>query len=196
MNKKSICLFLLIFLAIFGYVIGYIFMAWPTDSTYLISESRVLPVTAGKENFILPQTRLIETYVDLKNGEITVEEKAMPSIYIGMDRKELLSWIDEYMNNLSINELEKGLVSYELESYSVEKVAVKKQYYPNENFNRYFVCFKNGQIVIYYSDKKTVYDYLNTDITQLPIDLQCQIIQGMPVKDEIELYNFLQNYSS
>ena len=196
MNKKSICLFLLIFLAVFGYIVGYMIMAWPIDSSYLISESKVLPVTAGKENFILPETRLIETSVNLKNGEIFVEEKSMPSVYIGMDRKELLLWIDEYMNHLSINELEKGLVSYEIESYSVEKVAMKKQYYPDENFARYYMIYKHGRMIVYYSDHKTVYDYPDLILSDLPLDLQCQTIVGMPIKDEVELYNFLQNYSS
>ena len=196
MNKKSICLFFLIGLAILAYIIGYVCMAWPMDTTYFWGNNRVLPVTAGKENYILPETRLIETTVNLKNGETTVEEKAMPSLYIGMDREEFMYWIENYMQNLSITELKNGLVSYELEAYSVEKVETKKQYFPNENYNHYYLLYKNGQIVVYYSDKKTIYDYLKIDITQLPLDVQCQIIKGLPLKDEIELYNFLQNYSS
>ena len=196
MNRKAICLFFLLCLALIAYIAGYVFMAWPLENEYLYAKSKVLPVTAGKENFILPETKLTETIVDLKNGITSTETKTMPSIYLGLEREELIQWLNDYMNNLPIDELEKGLVSYELESYSTEEVLIKKQYYQDDNYHHYYMIYKNGRIAVYYSDKKTLYEYPNIRLADLPLDLQYQTMVGMPIKDEVELYNFLQNYSS
>ena len=49
---------------------------------------------------------------------------------------------------------------------------------------------------MFYSDKKTVYEYTDIDINSLPADVAADVISGMEVKDEKTLYDFLENYSS
>lgn len=195
MKRKRICLFILILLAFISYCGGYLYVIWHLEDEQ-INDIRTLPVTAGKENFILPETKLVEHIVDLKTGEILVTEKPMPAIYLGLEREELVKWFDDYMSNLPISEREQGLVSCNVESYSVQEVIIKKQYYASEDYHQFFMIYKNGRIVVYHSDQKTVYDYPDIYLYDLPLDIQCQIIMGLEIKDEVELYNFLQNYSS
>ena len=54
----------------------------------------------------------------------------------------------------------------------------------------------DNYVVVYLEDRETV--YMDTDIllTELPEELQQEIIQVMFIPDEESLYNFLENYSS
>lgn len=196
MKRKCVCFVLWILLIALSYGAGYLCFAWPLSNINITEEPRIVPVTAGKENFVLPETRLVIETVNLKSGEKIKETTAMPAIYLGLEREELLSYLNEYMNDLSIKEKEEGLVAFELESYSTEEIVLKKLYYPDENFNRYYMIYKYGRLVVYYSDHKTVYDYPDIKLYELPLDIQCKVIAGMEIKDEVELYDFLQNYSS
>lgn len=196
MKRKCICLLFWVLLIALSYGGGYLCMAWPITELKLSESPVVLPVTAGKENFVLPETRLVMETVNLKTGEESREETAMPAVYLGLDREDILLELNAYMADLSIKEREEGLVAFELESYSTQEMVLRKLYYPDENFNKYYMIYKQGRMVVYYSDQKTVYDYPDIKLYELPLDLQCQVISGMKLKDEVELYNFLQNYSS
>ena len=196
MKRKCICLFLWVLLAAMSYGGGYLCFAWPISERIVEKVPEVLPVTAGKENFILPETRLVTETLNLKTGEKTIDETPMPAVYLGLEREELLAKLNDYMMNLSIREMEEGLVSYDVESYSTEEVVLRKTYYPDENYQKYYVIYRQGRIVVYYSDRKTVFEYPDIKLSDLPVDLQCELLSGKEMKDEAELYNFLQNYSS
>lgn len=196
MKRKCICLFLWVLLIALAYGGGYLCFAWPLSNTTVSNIPEIIPVTAGKENFVLPETRLVMEICNLKTGEKTIETMPMPAIYLGLEREELLDELNEYMVDMPIKEREQGLVGFDIESYSTEEVVLRKIYYQDENFKKYFMIYKQGRMVVYYSDRKTVYDYPDIKLHELPLDVQCQVLAGMELKDEIELYNFLQNYSS
>ena len=196
MKRYSICLLFWTLLIALSYGGGYLCFAWPLSHLEDDISGAVITTNTNKKDFIVPSTRLIMETVDLKTGERSEEHKAMPAVYLGLDRLELLEYLSMYMKELSIDEREKGLVSFELENYSTDEVHLKKLYYEDENYKRFYMVYKNGRMVVYHSDKKTVYDYPDVKLHELPLDLQCQMITGMEIKDEVELYNFLQNYSS
>jgi len=54
----------------------------------------------------------------------------------------------------------------------------------------------NGYIVVYLSDKTTVYEYTNISMEHLPENVQTEIENGKGISSEEELYGFLENYSS
>lgn len=58
------------------------------------------------------------------------------------------------------------------------------------------MIYRQGRIVVYYSDRTTVFEYPDIRLTDLPVDLQCELLSGKEIKDDEELYRFLQNYSS
>lgn len=60
----------------------------------------------------------------------------------------------------------------------------------------YYLFEKNGFIVVYLNDKKTVYEYTNILYDELPPILQSEIRNGKYVKNLEELYGFLENYTS
>ena len=196
MKRKCICFILWVLLVALAYGGGYLCFAWPISNIHLSEEPMIIPVTAGKKNFILPETRLVTEIIDLKSGEKIKNTTSMPAVFLGFEKEELLSYLNEYMDNLSIQEREKGLVAYDLEAYSTEEIQLKKLYYPDENYHRYYMIYQYGRIVVYHSDKKTVYEYPDIKLYDLPLDIQCKVITGMEIKDDVELYNFLQNYSS
>lgn len=60
----------------------------------------------------------------------------------------------------------------------------------------YYLLEKNGYVVVYLSDKETVYEYTSIDVETLPVTVQNEVKNGKYIEDIEELYGFLENYSS
>lgn len=61
---------------------------------------------------------------------------------------------------------------------------------------KYYIASENGKIVIYYSDKKTIYYETSISTGQLPDEIKEKITKGFFIETDTELYEFLENYSS
>ena len=81
------------------------------------------------------------------------------------------------------------------ESSAKKQVAVEAKGKAVED-DGYYLAEKNGYVVVYLSDKKTVYEYTNILFRDLPEELQAEIETGKPVENTELLYGFLENYSS
>lgn len=60
----------------------------------------------------------------------------------------------------------------------------------------YFLYDKNGYVVVYHSDKKTLYEYTDILVSELPVNLRTELRNGKYIENLDELYGFLENYSS
>lgn len=60
----------------------------------------------------------------------------------------------------------------------------------------YYLMEVNGYVVVYLSDKKTVYEYTDIRYDSLPSVVQEEIHNGKYLEDTESLYGFLENYSS
>lgn len=60
----------------------------------------------------------------------------------------------------------------------------------------YYLMEVNGYVVVYLSDKKTVYEYTDIRYDGLPSTVQEEIRNGKYMEDTEALYGFLENYSS
>lgn len=60
----------------------------------------------------------------------------------------------------------------------------------------YYLIEENGMVSVYQADQTTLYETTGTSINLLPEKLQEEIREGKYVKSELELYSFLENYSS
>lgn len=60
----------------------------------------------------------------------------------------------------------------------------------------YYLMEVNGYIVVYFSDKKTPYEYTDIYYDELPELLRQEIRNGKYIESTAELYGFLENYSS
>ena len=55
---------------------------------------------------------------------------------------------------------------------------------------------ENNMVNVYYSDRKTVYMYTDIVLDTLPEEIQNEIIGAKYIRSPMELYNFLESYSS
>ncbi len=62
--------------------------------------------------------------------------------------------------------------------------------------NSFFLMEVNGYVAVYHSDRKTVYEYTDISVSELPELLQNEIKNGKYMENLEELYGFLENYSS
>lgn len=59
-------------------------------------------------------------------------------------------------------------------------------------------CLKvlNGYVVVYLEDGKTIYEYTDIRLSELPEGVQKELEQGKRIEGLEKLYGFLENYSS
>lgn len=60
----------------------------------------------------------------------------------------------------------------------------------------YYLVEEDGMVSVYHGDRTTLYETTGISVDILPANLQEEIRAGKYVKSELELYSFLENYSS
>ena len=60
----------------------------------------------------------------------------------------------------------------------------------------YYLYELNGYVVVYLSDRKTIFEYTDIVFHELPELLKKEIKNGKYIQNEEELYGFLENYTS
>lgn len=149
-------------------------------------------VISGKTKYMV-QTYYVNT--DSEN-KITEDEMPIPADIIAMDRQELEDYLKKYIDEMPLNEYLDGLLSYEIISFSGDKVVLRKTYASDWSENDYYVCDINGEVVVCYGDKKTVYEYTGIRTEDLSDNEQIKVKIGYFVANEEELYALLESYSS
>ena len=124
------------------------------------------------------------------------EQLAIPGFMVGIDRKELTAYIKGYMEEMPVNEFLNGLVSFEIVSFSRDKVVLRKTYDETKVENQFYICRRGDFVVVYYSDLRTVYEYTEIKADSLMEENRQAIEQGFYVKDVQELYSILEGYTS
>lgn len=165
----------------------------------LAEEVQMLPsVTAdtSKKDIVTDVTEyVLETY-NAKDFTLKEESLPAPAELIGMDREKLLAYVDRYEKEPSADDMEKGFQSFELVSFSADKIVLRKTYKTLDLDYKYYLIEENGLITVYYMDKKTIYSYTDIRFDMLPEEIKKQISTGMYIADVPSLYDFLENYSS
>ena len=64
------------------------------------------------------------------------------------------------------------------------------------NMSGYYLYEVNGYVVVFENDKITPYEYTDILYEELPELLKQEIKNGKYIKNEEELYGFLENYTS
>lgn len=60
----------------------------------------------------------------------------------------------------------------------------------------YYLKSRNGYVIVYLDDQKSIYEYTDIRMEDLPEKLQKEIGQGKKLEGKNKLYGFLENYSS
>lgn len=154
-----------------------------------------IPVSSQKATTTADTVYVVESY-DHGTDEVSEKEETIPDQYIGKTREELEDIMAAYSDAPSLSDLEKGFASMELKSFSPNRLVVTKNYYTDLENENFYLLVENEYINVYYSDLKTVYLYTDILLSDLPEDIQQDILNKKYIESEEELYNFLESYSS
>lgn len=155
-----------------------------------------VPADTIQEAHILPGTKIFVESYEVTTGEFTVEERQPDSIIVGMTREQLLDYLADELDHMSVTEYEKGLYANELITFSENKVIVRKTYDMERVDFLYYLAVKNGEVVVYYSDMKTVYEYTGIRAMDLGEEERLLLLEGIRIKTAEELFSLLESYSS
>ena len=61
---------------------------------------------------------------------------------------------------------------------------------------RFYVVVKNGYVVVYNSDLKSVFDYTHIEAKNLPEEDRIALSQGIYIDNIDDLYSLLESYTS
>lgn len=145
---------------------------------------------------ITPSTQCILEELDMNTGTITDKKMSFLEKFVGFTRDELAEYLNTYIEEMPNIEKNKGLVSYDLISFSNDKIVLRKTYDSKQAEYKYFMIGEGNEIVVYYSDKKRVFEYTGLMLDTLPKKELKKLTEGFYVKDKEELYGILENYSS
>lgn len=161
-----------------------------------VEEDNTKSVDTTKELTVQSNMKYTLECYDVETNQTIIESKEMPAKFIGLTRKEVIDLISKEMKQPSIDEYQKGLISYVLISFSKDEMILRKSYDQKIIPYQYYIAIYDDQVIVYYGDRKTIYEYTGIDARNLSEKNQAELAQGRKVKDEEELYNLLESYSS
>lgn len=154
-------------------------------------------VSAGQqEDHVTKDTCIIlESYDNA--GTLTARLETVPEAdMMGNNRLDMLIYAKKYQENASDEERREGLQRMVLKSFSPEQVVLAKYYGEPLKESGYILAVKDNAVIVYTQDRSQVYEYTNIELWTLPLDIQSELVEGIYVKNEQELFDFLQTYSS
>ncbi len=162
-----------------------------------IVENNTDSVTAstGEEALNVNTVYQIQRY-DVQKDTTATDYETLPQDLVGFTREQADGYFKDYMNRLPVEEYLDGLQSIGIVSFSAERLVVKRIYDNSKVEYRFYLIAVDGEVVVYYGDKKTVYEYTGIETKNLSKEERTMLKKGIEVKDEEELYGILENYSS
>jgi hypothetical protein len=145
---------------------------------------------------ILPTTAYVLETFDINTNKLETQEQNPPGYLVGLTRDEVIDYLENYMNDMTLSEYNKGLISYELLKFSKDRVVIRKSYNQGMVPYRYYIVVEEGYVVVYNSDLKSVYKYTHIEAKDLPEEDRVALSQGIYVDSLEELYSLLESYSS
>lgn len=167
----------------------------PTPSV-AANDNTSVAAAAQASNKILPSTKYVLEIMNKKTGTSETESLNMPGHLVGLTKEEVEEYLAEYMRDLTLSEYNKGLISYELTNFTDKEIHLRKVYDEDTVPYRFYVAVKNGFVVVYNSDLKSVFEYTSIEASTLPEEDRIALSMGIYVNNEAELYALLESYSS
>ncbi len=152
------------------------------------------------EASLVPTLDFNTEFIVIKENAVTGESieiaEELPSQFVGMSRKELDAYYDNYVKCPALNDREEGFVDARIESYSQQKLVVKKVYEPLYLEEKFYLKSEENYIVVYYADQITVYMYTGICMDHLPEETRLEIEAVKEIDSYESLYSFLESYTS
>lgn len=189
-------------LVIIGYQISFLHTmkqhyneaADPVQEAASGTEESVL--TGSGSDKVIKTTRIVVECYDKEGTMTDRQEYPAGAEFIGNNRLDMLVYANSYREQASEQEKKDGLERMVLESFSSDTVTLVKYYGEPEEEQGYFIGIKDNVVIVYLKDRSQVYEYTNIELWTLPIELQYDLVEGIYVENEKELFDFLQTYSS
>lgn len=201
-KKFSVIIGMALLLVIVGYQISFLrtvkqFQEKSKETEQeAASDSEAFVLTGSGSELVTKATRIIVECYD-ETGTLT-ERQEVPAgaEFVGNNRLDMLLYANSYREQASEQEKKNGLERMVLESFSPESVTLVKYYGEPEKEPGYFIGIKDNVVIVYLEDRSQVYEYTNIELWTLPVELQYDLVEGIYVENEKELFDFLQTYSS
>lgn len=145
---------------------------------------------------VLPTTKYTLELYDKATDTVETNRQNPPADIVGLTREEIVEYTEDYMEDMTLSEYNKGLIAYELLSFSEEEVVMRKSYDVSSIPFRFYVVVKNGYVIVYNSDLKSVHSYTGIEAAKLPESDRIQLSKGIYINTLEELYGLLESYTS
>lgn len=143
---------------------------------------------------VLNTTNCKVIIVDLFNNKRTEKSSKVPEYFVGLTRQQIDKYYDNYMQNIPVEEVEKGLQTINVLGFSSDEIVIEKIY--DESSVKYYILDRDGYIKVYYGDKKTLYENTGIKTDSLPDTEKKNLEAGICVDNKEELLSILEGYSS
>lgn len=156
-------------------------------------------------------TEFIIIEQDLNSDSYQTLIEKIPDQYIDKTRQQIVDILTLEKQAPILSERKKGLYNIQLSSFSHERLVIIKQYKTQEKHNYidytedkeavdmitgYYLIAFNDLIYVYQNSTNEIYMKTNIKIQDLPEHLVQEIMDKKYLKNDTELYNFLESYSS
>lgn len=174
----------------------YFYPGRENETVEEIVEESLQPVAVEEEEILTVDTEYVLEEYDTRRGTVVETVTKAPEKYIGMDRETFVQSMELYALTPPLSEKERGFIGLEVVSFSRSRVVVRMNYLYIEPSEGFYLKVEDNKIVVYCNDENTVYMYTTISALGLPESIKIQIVDGIFMEDEAELYNFLETYSS
>lgn len=160
-------------------------------------EAEVIMADAGAaHDYVLQSAQIITESYD-KDGNLMSREVTVPNAeLVGKDRLGVMMYANDYKKHAAESEVKQGLERMVVESFTPDTVTLVKYYGEPIDEPGYWIAVRDNIVIVYTEDKSEIYEFTNIEMWQLPLDIQSELVDGIYVNNERELFDFLQTYSS
>lgn len=163
------------------------------QGTVQAADEKTVQAATGMQTLTCDTEYEVTVYDETMQTEKSRME-TLPASFIGKDRKQVEKLIEDYEMSPSLKDQEEGFLSMSLESFSPEKISVRKVIATS----LYYACIvaEDGYLTVYDGNRKQVILYTDIPVFSLPQAVQEEVMDGKYIQTEEELYNLLESYSS
>ena len=151
--------------------------------------------TAVAKNVIDSNTIYVVVSYNIDKEMKDEEVLQLPGKYIGMDREMLEKELNDYTFAPTLRDQEKGFVSCGLQSFSAEKIVIEKKYSIPETMP-FYITVEDNVIVVYETNVENPFLITEIKLSDLPNNIQAEVMNTKYMQTEEEVYDFLESYSS
>ena len=134
--------------------------------------------------------------IDKKDGSMSVEVGKLPAKYIGLNREALEKLLAEDSMAPTLAEKQKGFKSQHLELFSAEKIKVLRIYDTTQGTTGFYMMEVDGEVCVFEHAKTTLYFRTGLKVEDLPADVRYELKEGKFMDSELQVYHFIESYSS